>query len=100
MIMAPEGVIVPSSENEALTLLRPRMETLRARGYERSELNRATVKVLSPATALASVEWVRRKANNEELERLGGTYAFFKSKDDWKIVMVTVHPSTTVVELK
>jgi hypothetical protein len=100
MVMAPEGVIVPSSENEALTLLRPRMETLRARGYERSELNRATVKVLSPATALASVEWVRRKANNEELERLGGTYAFFKSKDDWKIVMVTVHPSTTVVELK
>ena len=100
MIMAPEGVIAPSSDNEALTLLRPQMETLRARGYARSELNRATVKVLSAATALASVEWVRRKANNEELERLGGTYAFFKSKDGWKIVMVTVHPSTTVVELK
>ena len=76
------------------------MESLRARGYARSELHRATVKVLSAATALASVEWVRRKANNEELERLGGTYAFFKSKDGWKIVMVTVHPSTTVVDLK
>jgi hypothetical protein len=49
---------------------------------------------------LASVEWVRRKANNEELERLGGTYAFFNTKDGWKIVLVTVHPSTTVVELK
>lgn len=100
LIMAPEGVIAPASEAEALALLRPQMETLRARGYTRSELTRATVKILSAATALASVEWVRRKANNEELERLGATYAFFKGRNDWKIVMLTVHTPATVVELK
>lgn len=100
LIMAPEGVIAPSSESEALTLLRPQMDNLRARGYARSELNRATVKLLSSTTALAAVEWIRRKANKEELERLGATYALFKGEDGWKIVMVTVHPATTLLDLK
>lgn len=100
LIMAPEGVIAPSSEEEALALIRPQMENLRARGYARSELNRPTVKLLSPTTALAAVEWIRRKANEGELERLGATYAFFKGGDGWKIVMVTVHPSSTLPELK
>lgn len=100
VIMAPEGVIAPASENEALTVIRPQLEALRARGYARSDLNRVTVKLLSPATALASVEWIRRKADKAELERLGATYAFFKDENVWKIVFLTVHPSTTVVELK
>lgn len=100
LIMAPAGVIAPSSEEEALTLLRAQIENLRARGYARSELNQATVKLLSATTALATVEWVRFKANNEELERLGATYAFFKGERGWKIAMVTVYPPTTLVELK
>lgn len=100
LIMAPEGVIAPASENEALALLRPQIENLRARGYARSELNRVTVKLLSASTALAAVEWIRRKANKEELERLGATYAFFKGENGWKIVMVTVHSPATLLELK
>jgi hypothetical protein len=100
LIMAPEGVIALSSDEEALALIRPQMENLRARGYARSELNRPTVKLLSPTTALAAVEWVRRKGNEEELERLGATYAFFKGDDGWKIVMVTVHSPSTLPELK
>jgi hypothetical protein len=31
LIMAPEGVIAPSSDEEALALIRPQMENLRAR---------------------------------------------------------------------
>lgn len=100
LIMAPAGVIAPSSEDEALTLLRPQLENLRARGYARSELNQATVKLLSATTALATVEWIRFKADNQELERLGATYAFFKNERGWKIAMVTVYPPTTLVELK
>ena len=100
LIMAPEGVIAPASENEALALLRPQIENLQARGYARSELNRVTVKLLSATTALAAVEWIRRKANKEELERLGATYAFFKGENGWKIVMVTVHSPATLLELK
>jgi hypothetical protein len=100
LIMAPEGVIAPSSDEEALALIRPQMENLRARGYARSELYRPTVKLFSPTTALAAVEWIRRKGNEEELERLGATYAFFKGDDGWKIVMVTVHSPSTVLELK
>jgi hypothetical protein len=100
LIMAPEGVIAPSSDEEALALIRPQMENLRARGYVRSELNRPTVKLLSSTTALAAVEWVRRKGNEEELERLGATYAFFKADGSWKIVMLTVHSPSTLPELK
>jgi hypothetical protein len=100
LIMAPEGVVAPSSEEEALALIRPSMESLRARGYVRSELNRPTVKLLSPTTALASVEWVRRKGNEEEIERLGATYAFFKADGSWKIVMLTVHSASTLPKLK
>lgn len=100
LIMAPAGVIVPSSEDEALALLRPQIQKLQARGYARSELGRATVRILSATTALAAVEWIRRKANEEELERLGATYAFFKGEHGWKIVMVTVHPPATLVEFE
>lgn len=100
LIMAPEGVIAPRSENEALAILRPQMEKLRSRGYAKSELRRASVKLLSTSTALASVEWTRRKSNEEELERLGATYAFYKGDKGWQIVMVTVHSPATLVELK
>ena len=100
LIMAPEGVIAPSSDEEALRLIRPQMENLRARGYARSELNRPTVKILSPTTALAAVEWIRRNGTEEELERLGATYAFFKGDGSWKIVMLTVHSPSTLPALK
>ena len=100
LIMAPTGVIAPSSEDEALALLRAQIEALRARGYVRSELNQSTVKLLSATTALATVEWIRFKANNEELERLGATYAFFEGERVWKIAMVTVYPPMTLVEPK
>lgn len=100
LIMAPQGVIAPASESEALALLRPHMEGLQARGYARSELNSASVKLLSATTALAAVQWIRRKANEEELERVGATYALFKSDDDWKIVMVTVHSPAALPDLE
>ena len=100
LIMASEGVISPSSDEVALALIRPQIEKLRARGYARSELKRPTVKLLIPTTALAAVEWIRRKGNEEELERLGATYAFFKGDDGWKIVMVTVHAPSTLPQLQ
>ncbi len=100
LIVAPAGVFAPSSEDAALSLLRPQIRDLRARGYAKSELDRTTVKLLSATTALAAVQWIRYKINKEELERLGATYAFFKGEHGWKIVMVTVYPPATLVELK
>lgn len=100
LIMAPQGVIAPASESEALAILRPHIDSLQARGYARSELDRATVKLLSETTALAAVQWIRRKADEEELERIGATYALFKSEDGWKIVMVTVHSPAALLELE
>lgn len=81
-------------------MLRPHMEILRARGYARSELHQPTVKLLSATTALAAAEWIRRASKDEELERIGATYALFKSDDSWKVVMVTVHPPSSIVDLR
>lgn len=100
LIMAPAGVVAPSSNEATLALIRPQMEALRARGYTRSELARPTVKLLSPTTALAAVEWIRWKGNEEELERIGATYAFFKADERWKIVMLTVHSPATLPHLE
>lgn len=100
LIMAPQGVIAPASESEALALLRPHIDSLQAQGYARSELTRASVKLLSETTALASVLWIRRKADEEELERVGATYALFKNEQSWKIVMVTVHPPAALSDFR
>ncbi|MGH8543983.1 MAG: DUF6841 family protein [Gammaproteobacteria bacterium] len=98
LIMAPEGVIAPSSEEEGIELLRPHVESLRNRGYARSELHRVSVKLLSETTALAAVEWIRRRSDDEELERVGATYALFEGDEGWKIIMVTVHSPATLLE--
>jgi ketosteroid isomerase-like protein len=95
LLMAPDGVAALGSEAEAAALVQPLMEGLRARGYARSEMDRATVRLLSPTIALAAVEWSRFGADGEEIGRLGATYAFFKGDAGWKIVMVTVHPPET-----
>lgn len=99
LLMTPQGAVAPSSEDEAMTLLRPLAEELRDRGYARSEMSRASVKLLSGSTALASVEWIRRAADGEEIERLGTTYAFYRGEKGWKIVMVTAHPPDTLLEM-
>jgi hypothetical protein len=48
LIMAPEGVIAPSSEEEALALIRAQVENLRARGYARSEFEPAGGEAVEP----------------------------------------------------
>lgn len=100
LLMSPEGAVTPHSESEALAVVRPLIDELRAQGYTRSEMKRATVKVLSPTTALAAVEWSRLDAAGEELQRIGVTYAFLERQNGWKIVMVSVHPPETLLELE
>ena len=99
LLMSPQTAVVPASRAEAAMLVQPLIEGLRARGFARSEMQQATVKLLSPSTALAAVEWVRRNRDREEIDRIGTTYAFFRAGDSWKIVMVTVHPPETLVRL-
>lgn len=100
LLMSPEGAVTPHSEEEAATIVRPLIDGLRARGYTRSEMNRATVKLLSPTTALAAVEWSRLDTAGEELQRIGVTYAFLETDDGWKIVMVSAHPPETLLDLE
>jgi len=91
MVISPQGVAWASSESEFDRLFRPMMDSLKARGFARSKRVEKYVKLQSNSTATASVLWIRFKKDGSEIERLGATYALYKSNANWKIAMVMVH---------
>jgi ketosteroid isomerase-like protein len=100
MVITPQGVASASSESEFDRLFRPMMESLKARGFARSEWAEKHVKLQSDSTATASVLWIRFRKDGAELERLGATYALYKSNRNWKIAMVMAHDPDSVLRLR
>ncbi len=78
----------------------PAMEGLWARGYARSELSVLHVKRLSATTTLASGIAVRYKADGQELERVGVAYLLHKADSRWKIAVLVVHDTDSVLRLE
>jgi ketosteroid isomerase-like protein len=73
---------------------------LRERGYARgSEFSPLHVKQVSTSVAVASAQFVRYKADGQELERIGATYVLHKTSDGWKIVVVVGHDPGGVLRL-
>ncbi len=93
MLMGPPGVMAAPTRGELATLFVTIVESLKARGYGRSELDLREVKVLSPNAALASGAALRYKADGEELERIGVTYLLDKVDHAWKIAVMVLHDS-------
>jgi hypothetical protein len=91
MLIAPQGVRVMTKRTEVEALLEAMMSALKLRGYSRSALAEMKVSVVSDSTAFVSVDRVRYKADETELERLGETYTLRKAENDWKIVAAVIH---------
>ncbi|MDQ2949504.1 MAG: nuclear transport factor 2 family protein [Acidobacteriota bacterium] len=90
LIIAPPGVVaVPTSEALA-AFFAPTIETLRAKGYARSEFTSVQVKQLSATAASASGVAVRYKSDGQELSRVGITYLLHKTEADWKIAVMVL----------
>jgi hypothetical protein len=62
--------------------------------FARCELH---VKLLGKTVALASGVFTRYKIDGSELATLGGTYLLRTNDSDWKVAVVTVHPTSDVI---
>ena len=91
LLIGPPGVIALSTPAAVLPILTPVMQSLRARGYGRSELDQRKIKLLSAKSALASGIAVRYKSDGQELERVGLTYMLHKADDAWKFAVMVLH---------
>jgi ketosteroid isomerase-like protein len=97
MFISPQGVRVMATAAEIAALFTQLMESLKARGYARSELTDIHVHKMSENTALVSVSRVRYTTDGEELERLGETYTLRKSEDAWQIAVAMIHDPDTIL---
>ncbi len=76
----------------------PLVESMRARGLTRSQLDTCHTQVLTDKSAIASATFTRY-AGEAVLERLGATYVFQKSDNRWQVLLVTAHnPDVSVVK--
>jgi ketosteroid isomerase-like protein len=90
-IVAPQGVVAIPTHAALVGTLRPAIESLRGRGFGRSELKIRTMNQLSANTVLADGTAVRYKTDGQELERVGITYLLQKTDGSWMIAVVVVH---------
>lgn len=99
MLIAPQGALVMATPAEVEALFAQMARGLKARGYARSELTDLRVRQVSETIAFVSVGRVRYKTDGQELERLGETYTFRKTGDEWRIVVATVHDPDSLSRL-
>ena len=91
LVMGPHGVFAAPAGSALTSVFTPLIESLRGRGYGRSELSIRQLKSLSQATALVTGVAVRFKADGQELERVGVTYLLQKAHAHWKIAVLVTH---------
>jgi hypothetical protein len=99
MFISSQGVRVLADANEMAALIGRLMEGLKAHGFSRSEITEMKVNQMSERTALVSIRKIRYKTDGSELERLGETYTFLKTGDDWKIAAAVVHDPERILRL-
>jgi hypothetical protein len=89
-------VLAAPTRSVLATSLTPVLESLRGRGYGRSELSIRQLKSLSPATILVVGVALRFKADGQALERAGVTYVLQKADQQWKIAVLVTHDADQV----
>ena len=89
--MSPQGVFSVLTRAEFEKALAPMIDSLKAKGYGRSEFDSGQVIDLGPAAALVKGVAVRYTAAGPELERVPISYLLHRSGDEWKIAMMVLH---------
>jgi ketosteroid isomerase-like protein len=88
------------SEAEILAVLTPLIEGLKKVGYDHSETDQLTAKLLSKNTALVSGIGTRLKKDGSKLGQFGFTYTLRKTDTDWKIIAGIIHETETALQLE
>jgi len=94
-----ESVIAAATRTESAARVTALLESLRARGYVRSELAELHIKQVSVGLAVASGIAVRYKADGQELGRTGVTYVLRKTSEGWKLAVLVSHDPGTALRL-
>ena len=96
LFISNQGVRVIANTGELQAFI-GLMESLKARGFSRSEVPDMRVNQMSENIALVSVRRIRYKTDGSELERLGETYTFRKIDNDWKVLAAMVHDPDVIL---
>lgn len=88
MTIARQGVFSAANRGTLADSLAPLVESLRARGYGRSEFIEAQVTMLGESDALVRGVAVRYTVAGSELERIRLSYLMHRSDDGWKIAVL------------
>ncbi len=92
LFIGPAGVFSLATSQAVATAFAPVMDSLRARGYSRSELKVRNIELLGSSSA--SVTGVAiRYAGERELEQVGITYVLNRTEAAWKIAVMVLHDS-------
>jgi ketosteroid isomerase-like protein len=100
ILIAGPAVRVMATRADTEAWMKAFWARLKERGFARgSEFSPLHVKQVSPTVAVASAQFVRYKADGQELERNGVTYVLLKAGDEWKIVVVLGHAPGNILRL-
>lgn len=99
-LMSPQGVSVVQTQAELSAVFTPAIESLRQRGYARSELSNLRLKRLSATIILASGVAVRHRVDGQELDRVGVTYLLRKADNRWKIAALVIHDTDNDLQVE
>ena len=96
LLIGPQGVLAAPTHDILTPVLATAIESLRARGFGRSELNVRRAEPLSASTTLVTGVAVRYKIDGQELERVGVTYVLQSTDNRWRIAVLIVHDPNDV----
>jgi hypothetical protein len=96
VLIGSQGVLAAPTHDILTPVLATAIESLRARGFRRSELNVRRVDPLSASTTLVTGVAVRYKVDGQELERAGVTYVLQSADNRWRIAVLIVHEPNEV----
>ena len=95
-----QGVTLLASRAQIEAFLSSIIKDLQAREWSHSEWLEIFIRPMDEDSAIVSTVAVRYKTDESELERAGGTYAFRKTEDGWKIAMTLSHPPERVLQFR
>jgi ketosteroid isomerase-like protein len=90
-LVSPAGVVPTPTRAAVAAVFQPLMDSLRARGFAKSELTNLHLKRLSGTTTIAGGVAVRHKTDGQELERTGVVYLMQKTSAVWQIATIVIH---------
>jgi len=97
LLMGPQGAFSASTHDVLTTAITTILNSLRTRGFGRSELIVGSVNSLSASATLVTGVAIRYQVDGQELERVGVTYVLYNADSHWKIAVLIVHDPSKVV---